>query len=282
MDLNAYLSHSETATTGYPNASYQQTTTGYGMPAAQGTPSGYAYVGGYGGTYNYQQAQQQQPQMQQQQPQAQQNLWSTPQTTYQQHPPSSQPAAMHGGRRFTGSVKSFSHTNGYGFVASQEIMDAFGRDIFINQIEVDKMTGLEKAPVSCGTLLSFTVVPNKRGQPQGRELQMENTMSQASLAQMAAMQAAQLGFGTTGVYNTAMMQGMQQKAAQNTTLGAMQAMGFSDFATMPTPDAQQMAALQKFTAEVSKFEEDSSRLMPAAVSPVANRDRSRSPLRNGK
>jgi len=264
MDLSGYLSHEQ------PNT--QQLQYGYSPQAQQ-------YIAGY--------TQFMDPYAQAGQPQAQQNLWTTAQsTTYQQNP---QPvAAMYGGgRRFKGTVKSFSHTNGYGFVSSQEIMDAFCRDVFINQIEVDKMTGLDKAPVSCGTLLSFTVVPNKRGQPQGRELRMENAMSQASLAQMAALQAAQMGFGTSmGVYNAALMQQQQQAPIDlhsSTILGPVPSMGLPNEyqpITANTPDAQQLAALQKFTSEVNRFEQDD-RARAAEqdhYQPVA-RDRSRSPPR---
>eukprot|EP00397_Hematodinium_sp_SG-2012_P028382 GEMP01029876.1.p1 GENE.GEMP01029876.1~~GEMP01029876.1.p1 ORF type:complete len:263 (+),score=62.97 GEMP01029876.1:296-1084(+) len=259
MDLSSYLSHTTEA----------HDPSGYSYPVSSYPTTGYPTTG-YPGTMSY-------PTMQQaQQSQAQHNLWSTPQTTFQ-HPPSTQPAAMHGGRRFKGSVKSFSSANGYGFVASQEIMEAFGRDIFINQIEVDKMTGIEKSPIACGTCLSFTVVPNKRSQPQGRELQMENTMSQASLAQMAALQAAQMGFSGSGVYNAAMMQG-QQNVHQQHNMSAMQAMGFTDYSAMPTataaPEADQLAALQKFTSEVTKHDEDARGR--SEVQGVTARDRSRS------
>jgi len=270
MDLSGYLSHEQ------PNIQQQQ----YGYsPQAQYASIPSNFVAGY--------TQFMDPYAQAGQPQAQQNLWSTAHsTTYQQNP---QPvAAMYGGgRRFKGTVKSFSHTNGYGFVSSQEIMDAFCRDVFINQIEVDKMTGLDKAPVSCGTLLSFTVVPNKRGQPQGRELRMENAMSQASLAQMAALQAAQMGFGTSGmgVYNAALMQ--QQQASidlsSTTILGPLPSMGLPNEyqpLTANTPDAQQLAALQKFTSEVNRFEQDDrARAAEQDHYGTVARDRSRSPPR---
>jgi len=103
------------------------------------------------------------------------------------YPPSSQPAALHGGRRFVGSVKSFSVANGYGFVASPEVSTAFGRNVYINQIELDKMTGVSKSQIACGTIVSFTVVLNKKGQPQAREVCVENTV--AAQSQMAAIQA---------------------------------------------------------------------------------------------
>lgn len=88
-------------------------------------------------------------------------------------PPSSVPNT--GSRRFTGIVKSFSNTNGYGFVTSQEILDAFTQDVFIHQLEVDKVMGMPKSNISCGTAISFTVVQNKRGQPQARDVELDQS-----------------------------------------------------------------------------------------------------------
>jgi len=93
------------------------------------------------------------------------------QTMHQPPPPASVPNT--GSRRFTGTVKSFSNTNGYGFVTSQEILDAFTQDIFLHQLEVDKVMGMPKSNIACGTTISFTVVQNKRGQPQARDVELD-------------------------------------------------------------------------------------------------------------
>jgi len=127
--------------------------------------------------------------------------------------------------RYTGRVKSFSATNGFGFLTSPEVTAAFGQDVFVHQLEVDKITGMPKSPLPCGATVSFTVVPNKRGQPQARELQMsaqfgmDSMMLGTSNAAMAAMQYAMMGGG-----------------AQNGEAQFNQAQTFQyDPATMPIP-----------------------------------------------
>lgn len=123
-----------------------------------------------------------------------------PQSSTQQ---SINPAAVHGGKRFRGTVKSFSTTNGYGFVSSQECSEVFGRDVFINQIEVDKITGIPQSSIATGTHLSFTVVPNKKSQPQAREVQVET----AGIPSPPAVHDGSQMYGSTGVYNTSLHQG---------------------------------------------------------------------------
>jgi len=139
--------------------------------------------------------------------------------------PTMQWASETSGRRFTGRVKSFSSSNGYGFLTSPEILAAFGQDIFVHQLEVDKLTGVQQSPCACGTCVSFTVVPNKRGQPQARELRFEGGTEPGNLATMAAIQATM----------------MQQQGGQG--MQQMQAAGmFQDYATM-TAAAQPTGAV---------------------------------------
>lgn len=111
-----------------------------------------------------------------------------------------QPVPQPQGQRYTGQVKSFSATNGYGFLTSPEVTAAFGQDIFVHQLEVDKITGVPKSPLPCGTTVTFTVVPNKRGQPQARDLQVQAGMGMEAMiagipgsnASMAAIQSAMM------------------------------------------------------------------------------------------
>eukprot|EP00397_Hematodinium_sp_SG-2012_P033165 GEMP01035393.1.p1 GENE.GEMP01035393.1~~GEMP01035393.1.p1 ORF type:complete len:310 (+),score=53.29 GEMP01035393.1:109-930(+) len=113
-----------------------------------------------------------------------------------------QPVPQAQGQRYSGRVKSFSATNGYGFLTSPEVTAAFGQDIFVHQLEVDKITGVPKSPLPCGTNVSFTVVPNKRGQPQARDLQIQGGLGlvdgsmvagvPGSNASMAAIQSAMM------------------------------------------------------------------------------------------
>jgi len=95
-----------------------------------------------------------------------------------------------GDKRYIGIVKSFNQGNGYGFLSSEEITRNFGQDIFAHQLEIDKLNGTENSALIPGTPISFTVVANKRGQPQARELRYEviaggNCLSQQSMAQQA-------------------------------------------------------------------------------------------------
>lgn len=78
-----------------------------------------------------------------------------------------------GSKRYTGRIKSFSDSNGYGFITSPEITAIFSMDIFVHQLEVDKVTGMPGAGIPLGTTVSFAVVPNKKGQPQARDLRFE-------------------------------------------------------------------------------------------------------------
>jgi len=75
-----------------------------------------------------------------------------------------------GSVRYQGTVKSFSPSNGYGFLSVHQ--GSFKQDIFLHQAEVDRATGQAKSVLPNGTCVSFTVLNNKRGQPQAREVQI--------------------------------------------------------------------------------------------------------------
>jgi cold shock CspA family protein len=124
----------------------------------------------------------------------QQTMWPvTFQTTQTQ-------GSLLGDKRYIGIVKSFNQGNGYGFLSSEEITRNFGQDIFAHQLEIDKLNGTENSALIPGTPISFTVVANKRGQPQARELRYEviaggsfpstSMAQQAQFAQQYAYQAA--------------------------------------------------------------------------------------------
>lgn len=64
--------------------------------------------------------------------------------------------------QYSGNIKSFSATNGYGFVASEQIFNEFGRDAFLK---------LEKAQgYAVGQDVFFNVFTNEKGGPEVSEL----------------------------------------------------------------------------------------------------------------
>lgn len=164
------------AGTGYAGTGYAGT--GYGS-------TGYG-VGGYGSTPGISELQMQQ-------------MWQSQVQTMQPAPPAAYSWTGDNSRRFNGRVKSFSGANGYGFLTGPDILSVFGADIFVHQLEVDKLTDMTKYVIPSGTAVSFTVVPNKKGQPQARELRYEQPVPQITSASasgnsatMAAIQAAML------------------------------------------------------------------------------------------
>jgi len=96
--------------------------------------------------------------------------------TTQPIPPAIRPREEDNTHRYTGRVKSYSETSGYGFLTGPDTVSVFGVDIFLHQLEVDKLHNMEKRSIPMGTSVSFTVVANKKGQPQARELRYEQPM----------------------------------------------------------------------------------------------------------
>lgn len=161
--------------------------TGYAGTGYAGTGYGATGYGSYGTTPGISELQMQQ-------------MWQSQVQTMQPAPPAAYSWTGDNSRRFNGRVKSFSGANGYGFLTGPDILSVFGADIFVHQLEVDKLTNQTKCQIPCGTAVSFTVVPNKKGQPQARELRYEQPVPQMAAATgasgnnatMAAIQAAML------------------------------------------------------------------------------------------
>ncbi|CAD7939762.1 unnamed protein product [Amoebophrya sp. A25] len=73
-------------------------------------------------------------------------------------------------KRYLGRMKSFNTERGFGFVAGEELDKVFGRDVFIHRTEMEKLISLYGQMIPVNSLLSFSVVLNKVGQPQVREM----------------------------------------------------------------------------------------------------------------
>jgi len=67
------------------------------------------------------------------------------------------------GRRFEGTIKSYVAKQNYGFVACDELFNAFGSDVFLAGYAVT-------AELEIGASVSFTVKLNKSGKPQAFDL----------------------------------------------------------------------------------------------------------------
>lgn len=87
------------------------------------------------------------------------------------------------GQRFRGTVKSYSESNGYGFLGGDEITAALGKDVFLHQREVTEVTGIARPQIPAGVAVTFAVTINPKGQPQARELRFEDQ----SFLQLQAM-----------------------------------------------------------------------------------------------
>jgi len=78
------------------------------------------------------------------------------------------------GQRFRGTVKSYSESNGYGFIGGDEVLGALGKDVFVHQREITEVTGISRPQVPSGVVVTFAVTINPKGQPQARELRFED------------------------------------------------------------------------------------------------------------
>merc|ERR1712087_369985 len=63
-------------------------------------------------------------------------------------------------QRFVGTIKSFNEQRGFGFIECDELMEQFGGDTFLHNVQ---MQGFE-----VGQRVSFAVFLNKDGKPQGK------------------------------------------------------------------------------------------------------------------
>jgi len=78
--------------------------------------------------------------------------------------------AVKNDKRYMARLKSFNCEKGFGFVAGEELHQMFGRDVFVHKTEMEKLTALYAHVIPVNSLLCFSVVLNKAGQPQVREL----------------------------------------------------------------------------------------------------------------
>mmetsp|Transcript_109884 Transcript_109884/g.342517 ORF Transcript_109884/g.342517 Transcript_109884/m.342517 type:complete len:661 (+) Transcript_109884:174-2156(+) len=65
-------------------------------------------------------------------------------------------------RRFIGAIKSFCSEKGYGFISSSECFRIYERDVYLHQVQIGILQE--------DRLVSFSVVCNKKGQPQARQV----------------------------------------------------------------------------------------------------------------
>eukprot|EP00443_Scrippsiella_acuminata_P126141 CAMPEP_0115617714 /NCGR_PEP_ID=MMETSP0272-20121206/23784_1 /TAXON_ID=71861 /ORGANISM="Scrippsiella trochoidea, Strain CCMP3099" /LENGTH=672 /DNA_ID=CAMNT_0003053673 /DNA_START=16 /DNA_END=2033 /DNA_ORIENTATION=+ len=65
-------------------------------------------------------------------------------------------------RRMTGRIKSFNHSNGYGFISCQEVFQSFGSDVFLHRAQVGSFVVDQQ--------VSFAVLLNKYNRPQAFDL----------------------------------------------------------------------------------------------------------------
>eukprot|EP00397_Hematodinium_sp_SG-2012_P023015 GEMP01023888.1.p1 GENE.GEMP01023888.1~~GEMP01023888.1.p1 ORF type:complete len:376 (+),score=97.33 GEMP01023888.1:53-1180(+) len=206
-----------------------------------------------------------------------------------------------GGRRFKGFVRSFSQLNGFGFIGGDEIMQNFGKDVFLHFREIASMAGCldssQKPSVPSGTWCTFTVTLNQKGQPQARDVRFEEgqagmmTAYQNSPAQGYGMQQA-------AMMPTNMAAAYQGMAAALTTTNAgwtnpsIAARGTTGDTGGSLTDADAYARVQadiaKFQQEVAALREANAKMdadkEAAAQATVKNekRSRSRSRSRSGR
>jgi len=91
---------------------------------------------------------------------------------------------VHGGKRFTGFVRSYSQVKGFGFIGGDDVMKTFGKDVFLHFREVGNignmppMTAQQAAAnkpfVPTGVWVSFQVTMNHKAQPQARDVRFED------------------------------------------------------------------------------------------------------------
>lgn len=78
-------------------------------------------------------------------------------------PPDAGPPAR--APRYLGTVKSFSPTNGYGFISCDQVSELAGRDIFMDRVQMSSGKGLFQ-----GQVVEFSVAYSTRGEPQARQI----------------------------------------------------------------------------------------------------------------
>jgi len=110
------------------------------------------------------------------------------------------------GQRFRGTVKSYSESNGYGFIGGDEITAALGKDVFLHQREVTEVTGIARPQIPAGVAVTFAVTINPKGQPQARELRFED-QSFLQLQQMGQPVGGMQPGGGGGMANMQYVQG---------------------------------------------------------------------------
>jgi len=128
------------------------------------------------------------------------------------------------GQRFRGAIKSYSESNGYGFIGGDEVMAGFGKDVFIHQREVTEVTGIARPQIPSGIVVTFSVTISPKGQPQARELRFEDQsflqmqqMSQSMGVSMAG--GGQTHGGLTYVQNGRRFKGYVRSFSQNSGFG---------------------------------------------------------------
>eukprot|EP00746_Dinoflagellata_sp_MGD_P147859 gnl/MRDRNA2_/MRDRNA2_80170_c0_seq2.p1 gnl/MRDRNA2_/MRDRNA2_80170_c0~~gnl/MRDRNA2_/MRDRNA2_80170_c0_seq2.p1 ORF type:complete len:400 (-),score=84.42 gnl/MRDRNA2_/MRDRNA2_80170_c0_seq2:16-1215(-) len=83
--------------------------------------------------------------------------------------------------RFTGTIKSFAHTKGYGFVTSPQIQEQFGSDVFCHSAQLGSF--------NVGDTVDFAVLLNKEGKPQAFDLVPLNQQETMQAMQNAMQQS---------------------------------------------------------------------------------------------
>lgn len=76
--------------------------------------------------------------------------------------------------RYSGTIKAFSHSEGFGFIQSPEILKKYGCDAFLNQSV--------EGGIVIGAKVSFIVEINKNGKPQARDVVLEDLSHQLEQA----------------------------------------------------------------------------------------------------
>merc|ERR1712217_27984 len=79
------------------------------------------------------------------------------------------------GKQYRGSVKSFREERGWGFIAGDEVLEVFGKDIFLSRRELGSQVA------SVGAQVSFSVaIDSYDGQPQAKEVALGGALADSA------------------------------------------------------------------------------------------------------
>jgi len=165
-------------------------------------------------------------------------------------------------KRYLGTLKSYSPAQGYGFIASEEVMSLHGRDVYLDKSQLQKDQRWK-----FGQTIEFAITMNVKGQPQARAVDWDpvphTELREAPDAAAGGTQASRSYSAKTTENLTKLLRLISSRQLESAVVTAidLQGGGANGGQNLPTPDVDNDVDYVSFVMDRLGSEAETARTM---------------------